>query len=273
MHLCGQPFHFNHSVMKPTLISALKTAGRIQKERFSSSHNISLKGSISSIVTEVDIACEKEIIETIRKSFDSHNILGEESGFINKGSAYTWVIDPLDGTSNYAAGIPWFGVLIAVFDKQKPILAGAFLPIEDILYVAEEDNGTYINDKKTTIQPVDLSASLFAISMDYTSDEDYLETGLTWYKYIVKNSRNIRTTNSLVDLMFVIEGKFGGCINLFTKVWDIAAPYLLIKEAGGVLTGLDGKDIVFELSENAPGKNYPIIAGPESLVNNLLKRP
>jgi myo-inositol-1(or 4)-monophosphatase len=259
-------------MMKATLIKALNTAGRIQKERFSTSLNISLKESISSIVTEVDVTCEKEIIETIRQSFASHNLLGEESGFINHGSDYTWVIDPLDGTSNYAAGIPWFGVLIAVFEKQNPVMAGAYLPIEDILYLAEKDNGTYINDRKTIIQPVDLSTALFAFSTDYTRDEEYLEKGLKWYKYLVKKSRNIRTTNSLIDLMFVLEGKFGGCINLFTKVWDIGAPYLLIKEAGGVMTGLDGKAIVFELSENAFSTNYPIIAGHESLVNKLLVR-
>ena len=258
-------------MMKTTLVKALKIAGNIQKEKFGKLLNISQKESVSSIVTEVDVTSEKEIIETLRHSFPRHNMLGEESGFISNGSDYTWVIDPLDGTSNYAAGIPWFGVLISLCCKGKPIMAGAFLPMEDTLYFAEEGKGTYKNDKKLIIQPVDLSNMLFAFSTDYTDDEDFLEKGLLLYKYIVKNSRNIRTTNSLVDLMYVVEGKFGGCINLFTKVWDIVAPYLLIKEAGGVLKGLDGKEIVFELSENAVDKNYPIIAGSESLVNKLLQ--
>jgi myo-inositol-1(or 4)-monophosphatase len=257
--------------MKNTLIKALRNAGRIQAGKFGKLLSVSTKESISSIVTEVDLECENEIINTIQQAFPQHNILGEENGLINNGSDYTWVIDPIDGTSNYAAGIPWFGSLIALCRKSKPMMAGAYLPLDDKLYFAEDGKGAFINDRELAIQPVDLSDALFAFSIDYTDEEDFLGKGLLLYKYLVKHSRNIRTTNSLVDLMYVVEGKFGGCINLFTKIWDITVPYLLLKEAGGVLKGLDGKEIEFELSEDALNRNYPIIAGSDPLVNKLLR--
>jgi myo-inositol-1(or 4)-monophosphatase len=256
--------------MRDTLIKALKSAGHIQRQRFGESLQMSLKESISSIVTDVDLSSEKAILETIRKEFPGHNLLGEESGFGNNNSDWTWVVDPLDGTSNFAAHLPWFGVLIAVFEKQIPVLAGAYLPIEDVLYVAERGKGTYRNGHRINMHPAVLSEALFAFSTDFTHDEAFLEKGMVWFKYIIKNSRNTRSTNSLVDLMYVLEGKFGGCINLFTKIWDIAAPWLLIREAGGLLTALDRNPMVFELSDKALYKNYPIIAGHELLVNSLL---
>jgi myo-inositol-1(or 4)-monophosphatase len=256
--------------MKTVLINALRKAGELQREKYNQVLNISLKESISSIVTEVDVACESEIIAMIRRRFESHNILGEESGFLSKGSAYTWVIDPLDGTSNYAAGIPWFGVLIALFHGSEPVMAGAYLPISDTLYFAEKGKGAFVNDKKLEIKPVDLSASLFAFSADYTQDEEYLEKGIAWYKYMLEHARNVRSTNSLVDMMLVLEGKFGGSINIFTRIWDIAAPYLLFEEAGGVLTGLYEQPLVFDLTENAGKINYPVIAGSKPQVGNIL---
>ena len=258
--------------MRDTLIKALKSAGNIQRQRFGESLQSLRKESLSSIVTEVDVSSEKVIIETILQRFPGHNLLGEESGFKNNNSDWTWVVDPLDGTSNYAAHLPWFGVLIAVFERQVPVLAGAYLPLEDILYIAERGKGTYRNGQRINLQPAELSEVLFAFSTDFTLDEAFLEKGILWYKYIMKNSRNIRSTNSLVDMMYVLEGKFGGCINLFTKIWDIAAPWLLIREAGGVLTGLDRNSIVFDLSEKAMHKNYPIITGHEILVYNLLDK-
>jgi myo-inositol-1(or 4)-monophosphatase len=257
--------------MNTTLREALLAAGKIQKENFSKAHEISIKESISSIVTEVDLASEKRIMELIRKSFPNHNLLGEESGLIDNRSDYTWVIDPLDGTSNYAAGIPWFGVLIAVFKGKEPVLSGAYLPMQDILYFAEKGKGCFINGNKAALQTVTLHESLFAFSTDFTADEYELEAGIAWYRYVLKNVRNVRSTNSLVDMMLVLEGKLGGCINMFTKIWDIAAPYLLLKEAGGVMKGLNGSSLEFDLSSKGLKKNYPIICGSEHLVANLLE--
>jgi fructose-1,6-bisphosphatase/inositol monophosphatase family enzyme len=96
----------------------------------------------------------------------------------------------------------------------------------------------------------ELRDSLIAFSVDYTDDEAFLDKGLKIYKYIVKNSRNIRSTNSLIDFIYVAEGKFGGCINLYTKIWDISGPGLIISEAGGIMKDIYGNDIQFSVGKD-----------------------
>lgn len=250
----------NCYAMKTTLISALKAAGQIQKENFNKPTETIQKESHSSVVTETDLQSERAIMEIIGNAFPSHNILSEESGFSDKGSEYTWVIDPLDGTSNFAAGVPWFGVLIALFQNKNILMSGAYLPVYDELYFAEAGKGAFLNDKPFRMPATELKNSLFAFSTDFTDNRDYLNQGVELYTFVIQNSRNVRTTNSLVDLMYVAEGKFGGCINLFNRIWDIAAPHLIIKEAGGVVKSLYTEELDFDLSETGVTKNYPVIS-------------
>jgi myo-inositol-1(or 4)-monophosphatase len=247
--------------MKELLISALKAAGRIQKENFKKTLFIEQKESISSIVTQVDLLCDKAITDMISQKYPDHNLLSEECGLVNINSKYTWVIDPLDGTSNYAAGIPWFGVLIALFEKDLPVLAGAYLPMDDKLYIAENGKGAFVNNEKLIMPDSVLRNSLTGFAIDYTEDPALFEYGMDIYRFLMKNSRNIRCTNSLIDFLMVAEGKLGVTVNLFTKVWDIAASWLIIKEAGGSLCLLMENELVFDLSENGIAKNYPVIAG------------
>jgi len=255
--------------MTDTLLEALNRAGEIQKKKFRKSLSVSLKESASSIVTEVDIACEKVIFNTIRKSFPEHNLIGEESGFINNRSDFTWIVDPLDGTSNFAAGIPWFGILIALFENNAPVLAGSLIPLENSLCIATRGGGTWINGKRIRMKDQSLSSSLIAFSMDFTEDEKLLARGMNYYQFLLKNARNVRTTNSLIDFQYVVEGKLGGCINLFTKLWDIAASFLILKEAGGTMTGLDGKETEFELNTAGISRTYPVAAGSPAMIRQL----
>ena len=256
--------------MKEILIRILKDVGRIQCESFRKNHSIEQKESISSIVTEVDLLCDKFISEEIRREFLSHNILTEESGLAFKGSEFTWVIDPLDGTSNFASGISWFGILIALFENSTPILAGAYLPIDDLLYFAESGRGAYLNGERLKIENVSLKNSLFGFAVDYSDDTEFLDYGINLYKVLIKKSRNIRCTNSLVDLMMVADGRMGGTINLFTKIWDIAAPWLIIKESGGNMKDIYDKEIEFDLREKSILKNYPVITGSDSIISEII---
>ena len=123
--------------MKNTLISALKISGKTLLEFFNKPIEAKQKESQSSIVTEADYASDSIVTKIIKERFPTHNIISEESGFTNNNSEFTWVIDPLDGTSNFASGIPWFGVLISLFQNNIPVMGGAYLPVHDILYFAE----------------------------------------------------------------------------------------------------------------------------------------
>ncbi len=257
--------------MKAVLIKSLKRAGEIQLKKFQNIDKISIKETISSIVTEVDFESERAIIEIIQKEFPKHNILSEETGLKNNNSRYTWIIDPLDGTSNYAAGLPWFGVLIAVFQDKVPFIAGAYIPITDKLYLAESGKGAFMNGQILKINPKKIEDSLVGFSTDHSIDENYLRRGLEIYKYVIQNARNVRSTNCLIDLLNVTENNYGCSVNMFNGIWDIAAPYLIIKEAGGIMKDISGKEIEFKLDENNIKKNYSMVTGSELLVNKLVK--
>lgn len=255
--------------MKELLIKALKEAGQIQRDNFRKPHVIDQKESISSVVTEVDLLCDKEISTLIAEKFPDHNILTEENGFVNKHSKYTWIIDPIDGTSNFAAGIPWFGVLIAVLHNKTPIMAGAYLPIDDKLYFAETGKGAFLNGIELKISSALLKDSLVSFATDYTENIDYLNQGIAIYKSLINKSRNIRCTNSLLDFMLVAEGRLGASVNMFTKIWDIASPWLIVKEAGGFLKSPNNSEIDFDLGENALVRNYGVIAGSNNILNEI----
>lgn len=256
--------------MKNLLISALKLSGETLLGYYNKPIIAKQKESQSSIVTEADIESETRIIKLIRERFPEHNIISEESGFTNNNSEYTWIIDPLDGTSNFASNIPWFGILISLFKHNTPIMGGAYLPVQDILYFAEAGKGVFRNGEPLPmLNNKALKDSLFAFCVDYTEDMAFLNKGIEIYKYIVKGSRNIRSTNSLIDFIYVAEGKFGGVLNLYTKVWDISALGLIISEAGGIMKNIDGNDIQFSIGEEIIEENFPVIAGSRQIVESL----
>ena len=258
--------------MKETLVTALKASGEELLKYFDKPLETKVKESQSSIVTEADMRSNSLIIDLISSKFPSHNILSEETGFSNNNSRYTWVIDPLDGTSNFASSLPWFGILIALFDNNTPVMGGAYLPVNDILYVAEKDKGAFRNGKLLKMKEhKELISSLITFAVDYTDDEPFLNKCIEIYKNIVKSSRNIRCTNSLVDFIYVAEGKSGGCINLFTRVWDIAALGLIISEAGGELVDIYGRQIDYNIGNEISERNFSVIAGSVDIVKSLAK--
>jgi myo-inositol-1(or 4)-monophosphatase len=256
--------------MKDILIAALRLGGKTLLGYFNTPLVTVQKESISSVVTAADLESERQIIKLVSEAFPTHNIISEESGFTNHNSEYTWIIDPLDGTSNFAAGIPWFGVLISLFKQNTPIMGGAYLPVEDLLYITEAGKGVFRNGEQLPLlNNKDLKDSLFAFCMDDTLDQDLLNRGLETYKHLLKVSRNIRSTNCLLDFLYVAEGKFGGVLNLHTKVWDISALGLIIAEVGGVMKNMDGDDIKYAISEQIITENFQVIAGPLKIIASL----
>jgi myo-inositol-1(or 4)-monophosphatase len=259
--------------MKETLIVALKEAGNELLKAFGTQIESKQKESQSSIVTKVDLKNDELITGLISSKFPDHNILSEEGGFRNKGSNYTWVIDPLDGTSNFASAIPWFGVLIALFEGTTPVLGGAYLPVTDQLFLAEKNKGVTKNGIPFYLdRSRRLKDSLVAFAVDYTDNEKELEDSLLIYRNLVLSARNIRATNCLFDFLNVAEGKFGACINLFTRIWDIAALGLIISESGGVMKDISGIDVKYFFTNGTPEHNFPVMAGSESIIEELIQK-
>ena len=256
--------------MKETLITSLKTAGAELLKFFGTPLESTQKESQSSIVTKADLKSDAMIVRLITDKYPTHNIISEEGGYINKQSSYTWIIDPLDGTSNFASAIPWFGVLIALFKNSSPIMGGAYLPVTNDLYFAEKGKGVIKNNLPFSLDKnKSLKNSLVAFAVDYTNDETELNKSLTIYRNLVMSARNTRATNCLIDFLNVSESKFGACINLHTRVWDIAALGLIISEAGGVMKDINGQDIQYTFDEGITERNFPVMAGSESVIDEI----
>jgi myo-inositol-1(or 4)-monophosphatase len=239
----------------------LKEASNIIMSKFGGMIEEQLKENQSSIVTEMDVAAERKIEHIISTKYPNHSIVGEETGAVMTGSEFTWIIDPIDGTSNYAAGIPWFGTLLAVLQHDRPYAAGAYLPYYDLMYYAETGKGATCNGKPIrATQENSLKSVLFSYATDFSDNSEQTKYETDILSEVIQNVRNIRATNCLVDFCYVADGRLGGNINHSTKIWDIVAPYLIIREAGGVMSELDGKDIEFDLTIDNYLRNYAVIA-------------
>lgn len=257
---------------RETLHSALTKGGNVLMSHLGKTSEATVKESISSVVTEADLASEKVILNILLDTPEPNNVITEESGYIDNRSAYTWVVDPLDGTSNFAAGLPWFGVIIALFRGNRPILGGMYLPVDQQLYLCEEAAGATLNGISIhTTASAKLAGHLVAYSFDFSDTPGKTESEMEILKSLSKKVRNIRSTNSLVDFCYTADGRLGAAINQTTKIWDIAVPWLMISEAGGRVTDIQGKEIEFDLSAGAFDRNYTILASGSGLHSPLMK--
>jgi len=254
------------------LDSALKKAGVVLLEHFGNTSKALVKESISSVVTEADLASEKAILEILGNASEPFNIIAEESGYIDHGSSYTWVVDPLDGTSNFAAGLPWFGVIISLLHESKPVQAAMYLPVENLLYFAESGKGAWKNsDPIRTSNSKALDEHLIVYSFDFSPEAGKTNAEMKILSSLSTKVRNIRSTNSLVDFCYTADGRMGATINQATKIWDIAAPWLIIREAGGVVSDIRGNSIDFDLTQSEFDRNYTIVASGSGIYNQLIK--
>jgi myo-inositol-1(or 4)-monophosphatase len=177
-------------------------------------------------------------------------------------------VDPLDGTSNFAAGIPWFGVLVAVLRNFEPVAAGMYLPFYDQLYLAAKGEGATRHGLRSGWRPNVPQNVLLAYSLDYSTDFAKTEAETRIMGEVVRHVRNLRATNSAVDFCYVADGRLGGCVNQTTSLWDIAAPWLVIREAGGVCTDIRGQEIDFKVDASTYGRNFTVIAANPVLHGN-----
>ena len=257
-------------MFRDLMLQAAKNGGRILLDYFGRDIGCATKESKSSIVTQADIESEKVILEVIQNELPGHNYIAEESGFVNNDAQYTWVIDPLDGTSNFAAGIEWFGVMIALLEGNVPIMGCMYLPCSDVMYVSEKGSGVRRNGQRVSVsRETKLENILCAYCMDYHRNPEITRSQGLAVGMLASQVRNIRATNCLVDFCFTIDGRFGACINRATKIWDIAPVALMLEEAGGILTDLHGEKINFDLTANYL-KTYQVMAANHDIIAQLL---
>lgn len=263
--------HMTDISFQTAITRALQSAGDVLLKHFGKVTHIKVKENLSSVVSEADLESEKVILDLVTKNFPDHNIISEESGYKFKGSEYTWIVDPLDGTSNFVAGLPWFGILIAVMKNQLPVAGGAYIPVDQQLYYAEPGKKARLNGQVIQVsQSSALKNVLVAYSLDFCPffKDTLAETSII--ASLVRNARNVRSTNCLLDLCYTADGRLGAAINQKEKIWDIAAPWLIIKEAGGMVTDREGKELNFSLSDKDWGRDYPMVAANPAIHSEII---
>ncbi len=225
-----------------TAVSSARIAGEIIIKNLGhlSREDVQTKQAFD-FVTKVDRWSEAVIMQTIRKKFPSHRFLTEETLKQEDTGDYRWIIDPLDGTTNYIHSYPMFSVSIALEYMSEVVLGIVFDPLRDELFHAVKGGGSFLNNKKISVSGVDaLERSLIATGFPFRAKE-MIDHYLRAFREIFREVSDIRRAGSAaIDLAYIAAGRFEGFFELALSPWDIAAGGLLIREAGGIITDFGG---------------------------------
>jgi myo-inositol-1(or 4)-monophosphatase len=228
-------------MLKSTLIRAAEAGAKVMQEFFQGSFAISNKEGVNNLVTEADHASEKVIFEIIKNDYPDHYILSEEAGEIITDSKIKWIIDPIDGTINFAHGIPICAVSIAIEEEGEIIMGAVYNPFLEEFYFAQKGFGASLNDKR------------IEVSQESTVDKACLVTGFPYtyldqpngplevFSRLIRRGIAVRRLGSAaMDLCWVAAGRFDGFYEHKLNAWDSAAGFLIVEEAGGKVTDYRG---------------------------------
>lgn len=221
-------------------VIAAGIAGRYQRSRFASTLNIEMKGD-KDLVTEVDKESERLIVEHLHSCFPGHDIVAEEGDYAQGGSPCRWIIDPVDGTTNYAHGFPWFCCSIGLEMSGEMVAGVIYNPVYDELFTATKGGGAYLNGKRLSVSASSpLKNSLLGTGFPYDCATDPVNNFANFIAF-QKKARGIRRAGAAaLDLAYVAAGRLDGFWELKLKAWDVAAGVLLVREAGGKVTSFEG---------------------------------
>jgi len=221
-------------------VTAALAAGSYQRHRFASLLEIDLKGD-KNLVTEVDREAERLIVELLLAGFPGHTIIAEEGEYPSGDPSFRWIIDPLDGTTNYAHGFPWFCVSIGL-EVEGELAAGViYNPLSDELFTATKGRGAFMNGRRLQVSTRSpLKNTLLGTGFPYDCATDPANNFANFIAF-QNAARGIRRAGAAaLDLAYVAAGRLDGFWELKLKPWDVAAGVLLVREAGGMVTTFDG---------------------------------
>lgn len=256
----------SYNKRKELLNSAIewaKEVGKIQKEKLNTQINIESKSQDINLVTEVDQESEQLIKEKIEKKYPNHSILAEETGKEEKNSQFTWIIDPIDGTINYAHKFPIYCTSIALKHKKNIIIGCVHVPTFNDTYTAIKNNGAYKNGSPILVSnKKELDKAVIATGFPYDrkiSERDNLDN----LKRIIKKVGGIRRIGTAAfELCMVASGVFDGYWEIKMNPWDVAAGILIVKEAGGKALNLQKEEIETDSF---------VVAGNNKISNKIVK--
>ncbi len=225
-------------------IEAAREAGKIISRNMSHIHSLSIQTKEKNdFVSEVDLKAEQEIINIIHRAYPHHGILAEESGEINKESKdeFQWIIDPLDGTTNFLRGFPHYSVSIALKHNNRLEVGVIYDPFKDELFCAGRGNGASLNDRKIRVSKLtNLEGALLATGFPFRENQN-IDRYLASLKELMLHTSGIRRAGSAaLDLAYVAAGRVDGFWEFGLNTWDIAAGALIVQEAGGLVGDTQG---------------------------------
>ena len=226
----------------PRMEQIAREAGALLLDFFHRRVKIEYKGD-ADLVTEADRSSEKLILERIRAHWPSHEVVGEEGARIETGSNYRWYVDPLDGTTNFAHGFPVFCVSLGLAFRDKREAAVVYDPTRDELFAAERSRGAFLNGRKIEVSKTPkLAQSLVATG--FPSHKRHKNPNIYFYHQLTLRTHGVRRAGSAaLDLASVACGRFDGFWEFNLNAWDTAAGILIVEEAGGKVTGLQGREL------------------------------
>lgn len=242
-------------------IRVARDAGRLLRDRVGTRIDIDHKGSIN-LVTDVDLASESLIREAISTYYPRHEILAEESGLSKSDSEYRWIVDPLDGTTNYAHGYPMFCVSIALECKGEVVVGVVYDPMRDELFSAERGGGAALNNRPIQVsKTADLMQGLLSTGFPYDIKTSKLTNLDHWANFAMNAQALRRDGAAALDLCYVACGRFDGFWELNLSPWDTAAGALIVDEAGGRVSNFSG----------SPFSNYkPEVVASNGLIHDRM---
>lgn len=227
--------------------------------------------SDNSVLTETDLEIGRFILEEIKKAFPSYNIIDEESGIINNKSEFTFVVDPIDGTSNFAEGIPLYGTMIGLLKNDTPIIGGIALPFFKETVIAEKDKGAFCNGIKLHVtKEKDLKHTLIAYGFKESKEQKLPKERIIISK-LIENVRSIRSSNSVYDTVLVAKGRYAATLCHTSRIWDNVAQQIVIEEAGGLYTDFFGNPINYSYPLMKTRINYTYCASTQLFHKELQK--
>ncbi len=228
--------------MLKTALTAAAKAGAAEILRFfNGEFKVSNKEGVNNLVTEADHAAEKAILSVIKSHFPGHQVLAEETGEIRQDSSYKWIIDPIDGTVNFAHGIPLNCVSIGIEHEGMMVMAAVYNPHLNEFFFAEKGKGATLND-----QPIRVSGETQAVKACLVTGFPYTYINMpngpleVFERFIRKGVPVRRLGSAAIDLCWVAAGRFDGFYEHKLEPWDSAAGFLIVEEAGGKVTDFNG---------------------------------